>query len=83
VHAVRTGDAAAAAQAQTELQSLLAHNLYEAPFGASEGWVPSPLPDRPFAVFAHDGGLDHIRAMYRQAAAGDIRTVAQSCRANG
>jgi hypothetical protein len=34
------------------------------------------------AVFAHDGGLDSIRANYAAAAAGHPRGLAQSCYAN-
>jgi hypothetical protein len=53
-----------------------------APAGASENWIPTPLPTVPVVVYAHDGGLEWVRASYRQAAAGDIRNLAQSCRAN-
>jgi hypothetical protein len=80
--AIRTHDAAAAARAHAALNALLAHNTYEAPAGAPEGWTPTPLPTQPFMVFAHDGGLDWIRAGYRLAAAGDATRIAQSCRAN-
>ena len=82
VTAIRTHDAAAAAQAQAALNGLLAHNTYEAPKGAPEDWTPSPLPTQPFQVYAHDGGLARIRAGYRLAAAGDATRIAQSCRAN-
>jgi hypothetical protein len=82
VGAVHRHDAAAARRAHTELDRLLAHNTLEAPAGASENWMPTPLPVVPTVVYAHDGGLDWIRASYRKAAAGDIRNVAQSCRAN-
>jgi hypothetical protein len=44
--------------------------------------VPTPLPTHPFVAYAHDGGLAQIRRSYRQAAAGDARNLAQSCRAN-
>ncbi len=57
-------------------------DVYQAPEGASEGWVPSPFPRRPFVAFAHDGGLDWIRGNYAAAAAGDPTGIAQSCRAN-
>jgi hypothetical protein len=82
VHAIRTHDAAGSARAHAALDALLAHNTYEAPAGAPEDWTPSPLPTRPFMVYAHDGGLDWIRAGYRLAAAGDPTRIAQSCRAN-
>jgi len=82
VQAVRSGDEAAAQRAHDELNVLLAHNIFEAPAGAPEDYVPDPMPVAPFIVFAHDGGLDWIRSGYRKAAAGDITNVAQSCRAN-
>jgi hypothetical protein len=82
VDAVHRHDAAAAGRAHTELNRLLAHNTMEAPAGASENWIPTPLPAVPVVVYAHDGGLERVRASYRQAAAGDIRNLAQSCRAN-
>jgi len=82
VNAVRAHDAEAGRRAQRALDGLLAHNILEAPAGAPEGWVPTPLPPHPFVAYAHDGGLDWIRASYRQAAAGNIRNIARSCRAN-
>ena len=69
-------------RAYDELSALLAHNVLEAPAGAREGWTPTPLPTVPFVVFAHDGGLDWIRASYEQVAAGDPRNLISSCRAN-
>ncbi len=80
--AIRNGDTAAAQLAHSELNNLLAHHVLEAPAGASENWTPTPTPKVPVATYAHDGGLDFIRGTYRQAAAGDSRGVAQSCRAN-
>jgi len=80
--AIRTGDSAAADRSRGMLESFLASNVFEAPSGAPEGWTPSPLPAVPFVVFAHDGGLDHLRGAYRQAAAGDAREIGQYCRAN-
>ena len=82
VGAIHRHDAVAARQAHAALDTLLAHNILEAPAGASENWTPTPLPTTPFVAFAHDGGLDSIRASYRRAAHGDARTLAQSCRAN-
>lgn len=82
VDAIRTHDAAAGRRAHGALDGLLAHNILEAPAGAPEGWVPTPLPTHPFVAYAHDGGLAQIRRSYRQAAAGDARNLAQSCRAN-
>ena len=82
VAAIRTHDTGAAARAHAALNTLLAHNTYEAPAGAPEDWTPSPLPTQPFMVYAHDGGLGWTRAGYRMAAAGDATRIAQSCRAN-
>src|SRR5690349_22437848 len=44
------------------LSSLVAHNMLEAPAGASENYVPSNPPTVPYVVFAHDGGLESIKA---------------------
>jgi hypothetical protein len=82
VRAIRSGDRAAGERAQAELDKLLAHNILVAPVGAPEGWIPSPMPTVPVAVFAHDGGLNWVRASYKQAAAGDPRNLIASCRAN-
>ena len=82
VQALRNGNAAAAQRAHNELNVLLANNILEAPAGAWENWTPDPLPQVPFIAFSHNGGLDSVRAMYRQAAAGDPTNLAQSCRAN-
>ena len=82
VDAIDRGDAAAGQRAHDELKRLLANNVFEAPAGAWEDWVPSPLPTVPFATFAHDGGVDWIRRIYERAAAGHPRGLAQSCRAN-
>ena len=82
VDAIRSHDAAAGRRAHRALDNLLAHNILEAPVGAPEGWVPTPLPTHPFVAYAHDGGLNWIRASYRQAAGGDARNLTQSCRAN-
>ena len=73
VDAIHRGDTAAGQRAHDELDRLLATNVFEAPAGASEDWVPSPFPTVPFATFAHDGGLDWIREGYDRAAAGHPR----------
>ena len=82
VRAIRTGDTAAQARAHAALNALLAHNILEAPAGASENYTPPNPPKVPYVVFAHDGGLDSIRANYAAAAAGHPRGLAQSCYAN-
>jgi hypothetical protein len=80
--AIRTGDTAAQGRAHAALDSLLADNILEAPAGASENCTPPIPPTVPYAVFAHDGGLDWIRASYKAAAAGRPANLIQSCRAN-
>jgi hypothetical protein len=82
VRAIRKGDTAAEQRAHDELNRLLAHNILVAPLGAPEDWTPTPPPTVPFVVFANDGGLEWVKAMYKQAAAGDARNLAQSCRVN-
>ena len=82
VAAIERGDEGAGREAHAQLDNLLAHNVLEAPAGASENWTPTPLPTHPFVAFAHDGGLDWIRNNYVQAAAGHPAGLAQSCRAN-
>ena len=82
VRAIRTGDTAAQARAHAALENLLANNILEAPAGASENWTPPIKPKAPYAVFAHDGGLDRIRASYAAAAAGHPQRLVQSCHAN-
>jgi hypothetical protein len=80
--AIRRGDDAAGREAHSQLDRLLANNVFQAPQGASEGWAPTPFPSVPFVAFADDGGLDWIRGNYEAAAAGDPTGIAQSCRAN-
>ena len=81
-NAIRTGDEPAQRRAHAILNGLLAHNILEAPPGASENWVPADPPGVPFVVFAHDGGRDWIRQTYVLAAAGHPKRLEQSCRAN-
>jgi len=82
VHAIKTGDTTAQKRAHTTLSSLVAHNMLEAPAGASENYVPSNPPKVPYVVFAHDGGLESIKANYAAAAVGHPRGLEQSCYAN-
>jgi hypothetical protein len=82
VDAIRRGDDRAAERAHDELNRLLANNVFRAPEGAPEEWVPSPFPSVAFVTFSHNGGLDWIRQSYARAAAGHPRELAQSCRAN-
>ena len=82
VRAIRSGDSAAAGRAHRELQSLLDHNILEAPAGAPEDWLPANPPKVPWVAFAHDGGLQWIRRNYVLAASGHPQRLEQSCRAN-
>jgi hypothetical protein len=82
VDAIHQGDDRAAQRAHAELNHILATNVFVAPEGAPEDWVPSPFPTVPFSTWAHDGGLEWIRGIYERAAAGHARGLAQSCFAN-
>jgi hypothetical protein len=82
VQAIRDGDTATQQRAHDQLNALLAHNMLEAPPGAPENYTPPNPPKVPYVVFAHDGGLDWIRATYAQAAAGNPKNLIDSCRAN-
>jgi len=82
VRAIRAGDKPAQARAHAALNALLANNMLEAPAGASENYRPPNPPKVPFAVFAHDGGLDWIKASYAAAAAGHPKNLRASCYAN-
>jgi len=82
VRSIRAGDNAGQARAQAALDNLLAHNIREAPAGASENWAPPGPRTVPQVYFAHDGGLGWIRQSYAAAAAGHPRNLIDSCRAN-
>ncbi|HMJ01007.1 MAG TPA: hypothetical protein VK488_14320 [Gaiellaceae bacterium] len=82
VKAISRGDTAGQQRAQTELDALLANNILVAPAGAPEDWRPPNPPQVPYAVFAHDGGLEWVRKTYALAAAGHPHRLAQTCRAN-
>jgi hypothetical protein len=82
VQSIRRGDARAQTRAQAELDDLMRNNVFVAPAGAPEGWIPANPPNRPFAVFAHDGGYEWVRETYALAAAGHPKRLAESCAAN-
>ena len=81
--AIRKRDVPAQRRAHAALNALLAKNILEAPQGAPEDYTPPNPPKVPYAIFAHDGGLDHIRASYAAAAAARPQGLINSCRANG
>jgi hypothetical protein len=83
VEAIRSDDVPAQRRAHAQLEKLVANNIVVAPNGAPEDWAPSPEPNLPYAIWAHDGGLQYIEAGYAAAAAGKPHRLIQSCRANG
>jgi len=82
VAAIRSGDTAAQQSAHAQVNDLLRNNILVAPVGAPEGWIPPNPPNRPYAVFAHDGGYEWLRHTYALAAAGHPARLAQRCIAN-
>ena len=82
VQAIHRRDTAAQTRAHAELNALLRNNTMVAPSGASENWTPPNPPNRPFAVFADDGGFEWLRGTYAQAAAGNPARLIDTCRAN-
>ena len=81
--AIRHGDAAAQRRARIALADIMAHHTLVAPAGSSENVAPPDGLVGPFEILADDGGIQFVRRMYRQAAAGDGRLITQSCRVNG
>jgi hypothetical protein len=82
VKAIEDGDRAAQRRARAQLEQLVAKHIVVAPAGAPEDWTPPDPPRGPYAVWAHDGGLEWIVAGYRMAVHGDPARLAASCRAN-
>jgi hypothetical protein len=82
VKAIKTGDTTAQQRARSELNELLTNNVVVAPAGAPENWTPPNPPDRPFAIFADDGGLQWLQETYALAAAGKPQRLISSCDAN-
>jgi len=82
VDAIRSGNQEAGQQAHAELTSLLHDHVVIAPPGVSENWAPSTALF-PVAAFARDGGYQIKQQMYADAAAGNPKSLIQSCRANG
>ena len=83
VRAIRRHDAAGARRAHAALNDIVRHHILVAPNGSPENVAPPPGVERPFAIFADDGGLAYVKRMYAQAAAGHPGLLDQSCRANG
>lgn len=80
--ALRRGDTAAAAKAESVLDDLMAHRILVAPKDASENWSPPASTPWPYLVYAGDGGYQYKQRLYAQAAAGNPAGVAQSCKVN-
>lgn len=83
VDAIRHGDAATGRRAHAALDDLLAHHILVAPPGSPENVAPPAGTKPPFEIYAADGGIQYVRKMYRDAAAGRPATLIQSCRVNG
>jgi hypothetical protein len=83
VKAIRTGDAVAQRRAQAALADIVAHHILVAPPGSSENVAPPAGSKPPFEIFASDGGIQYVKKMYADAAAGHPATLIQSCKANG
>jgi hypothetical protein len=82
VKAIEDGDGAAQRRAHAQLEQLIAKHVIAAPAGAPEDWTPANPPHGPYAIWAHDGGLDWILSGYRMAADGHPARLIASCRAN-
>jgi hypothetical protein len=82
VRAIGRHDSAAQVRAHAALERLVRNNMLVAPLGAPEGWIPADPPRVPFAVWAHDGGLEWVKGNYALAAGGHPERLIQSCRAN-
>jgi hypothetical protein len=82
VQSIQRKDTGAQRRAHARLDSLLRNNTLVAPAGAPEDWVPANPPDRPYAVFAQDGGYEWVQEAYALAAAGHPQRLAERCRAN-
>jgi hypothetical protein len=80
--AIRSGDTAAQARAQAALADINANHTLGAPDGASENVAPPDTIKGPYEIFANDGGIQFVRKMYADAAAGRPAMLFQSCRAN-
>jgi hypothetical protein len=80
--AIRSGDTAAQARAQVALADINAHHTLVAPNGSSENVAPPDNLKGPFEIFANDGGIQFVKKMYADAAAGRPAMLFQSCRVN-
>jgi hypothetical protein len=83
VKAIRSNDTAGQRRAQAALADIVAHHILVAPPGSSENVAPPAGSKPPFEIFASDGGIQYVKKMYADAAAGHPATLIQSCRANG
>jgi hypothetical protein len=81
--AIRSGDTAAQASAQAALADINAKHTLVAPDGSSENVAPPSNIKGPYEIFANDGGIQFVKKMYADAAAGRPAMLFQSCRANG
>ena len=80
--AIRSGDTAAQAQAQAALKDINDNHTLIAPAGSSENVAAPDNIQGPYEIFASDGGIQFVRKMYADDAAGRPAMLFQSCRAN-
>ncbi len=80
--AIRSSDTAAQARAQAALADINANHTLVAPNGSSENVAAPDNIKGPYEIFANDGGIQFVRKMYADAAAGRPAMLFQSCRAN-
>jgi hypothetical protein len=80
--AIRSGDTAAQTRAQAALADINANHTLVAPDGSSENVAAPDNIKGPYEIFANDGGIQFVRKMYADAAAGRPAMLFQSCRAN-
>jgi hypothetical protein len=81
--AIRSGDTAAQTRAQAALADINANHTLVAPDGSSENVAAPSNIKGPYEIFANDGGIQFVKKMYADAAAGRPAMLFQSCRANG
>jgi hypothetical protein len=80
--AIRSGDTAAQTRAQAALADINANHTLVAPDGSSENVAAPSNIKGPYEIFANDGGIQFVKTMYADAAAGRPAMLFQSCRAN-
>ena len=80
---IRAQNTAGESRARAALADIVRHHIVVAPAGSPENVAPPASVKPPLEILAADGGLQYVKRMYAQAAAGHPALLAQSCRANG